>query len=255
MNETDAVTQLMQRLGLPELDRGLLRRALQHPSYVREQRSPTTQSNQRLEFLGDAVLDLVLAEHLWRTEPQLTEGALTKLKSRLVRADALARAGRGLGLGEYLLLGRGEAETGGRDKASLIADCLEAIIAVVYLSAGIDAAREFVLRHFREAIQAALAEGPADDPKTVLQELLQDRTKRAPEYVTVREEGPPHNPSFMAECRFGGLLLGRGRGGTKREAEKQAAAEALESGNTLRAAIEAATAGEAEDGVEQDQAP
>lgn len=247
MDDIDTVAQLMQHLGLPAVDAGLLRRALQHPSYVREQRFASRESNQRLEFLGDAVLDLVLAEHLWRTQPQLTEGALTKLKSKLVRADALARVARGLGLGDYLLLGRGENGTGGRQKASLIADCLEAIIAVVYLSAGVETAREFVLEHFGPAIEAAVAEGPADDPKTVLQELLQEHTKRAPEYVTIREEGPPHAPSFLAECRFAGLVLGRGRGRTKREAEKQAAAQAIESGNTLRAAIEAAAAAQEAD--------
>ena len=244
MAEPDTVAQLIRRLGVPQVDRRLLRRALQHPSYVREQREAGTESNQRLEFLGDAVLDLILADHLWSTQPHLTEGALTKLKSRLVRADSLARVGRALGLGEFLLLGRGEDETGGRQKASLVADCLEAVIAVVYVSQGLEAAREFVLHHFADSIEAVVAEGPADDPKTVLQELLQERAKRAPGYVTVREDGPPHDPSFIAECSFAGVLLGRGRGKTKREAEKQAAAAALDSPDLVQAAVETANHGE-----------
>jgi len=250
MTEPDTVAQLIRRLGAPQVDRQLLRRALQHPSYVREQREAGIESNQRLEFLGDAVLDLILADHLWSTQPHLTEGALTKLKSRLVRADSLAQVGRALGLGEFLLLGRGEEETGGRQKASLVADCLEAVIAVVYVSQGLEVAREFVLRHFAEAIEAVVAEGPADDPKTVLQELLQERAKRAPVYVTVGEEGPPHDPLFVAECHFAGMLLGRGRGKTKREAEKQAAAAALDRPDTLRAAV--ATANGAEEGAASD---
>jgi ribonuclease-3 len=237
MNEADRITQLVERLRLPDVDGRLLRRALQHPSYVRERGEAGTESNQRLEFLGDAVLDLVLADHLWRTQPRLTEGALTKLKSQLVRSDSLARVGRSLGVGECLLLGHGEDGTGGRTKASLIADCVEAIIAVVYLSGGLDAAREFVLEHFAEAIDSAVARGPADDPKTVLQELLQERTKQAPDYKIVSADGPPHDPSFVAECWFRGTLLGRGNGRTKRDAEKEAAAAALEDPDAMWAAV------------------
>lgn len=227
MSEPDAIEGLTRHLGLVGADLNLLRQALQHPSYVRELDDSARQSNQRLEFLGDAVLDLVLADHLFCHDPGLTEGALTKLKSSLVREDSLARIGRELGLGEFILLGRGEEDTGGRAKASLIADTLEAIIAVAYLSGGFEAAREFVLTHFAAGIRDALAHGPHEDPKTTLQELLQERAKRGPDYLTVPDEGPPHEPLFRSECRFRGLVIGVGRGRTKREAEKQAAADAL----------------------------
>jgi ribonuclease-3 len=227
MHESDAIEGLARHLGLLDVDLDLLRQALQHPSYVRESDDAAVKSNQRLEFLGDGVLDLVLADYLFRHDPTLTEGTLTKLKSSLVREDSLARIGRELGLGEFILLGRGEADTGGRAKGSLIADTLEAIIAVAYLSGGLEAAREFVLTHFAAGIHDALAHGPHEDPKTTLQELLQQRAKRGPDYLTVPDEGPPHEPLFRSECRFRGQVIGVGRGRTKREAEKQAAADAL----------------------------
>ena len=227
MTEPDDIEELARRLGLETVDCDLLREALQHPSYVRESEHQGLRSNQRLEFLGDAVLDLILADHFFGGNPDLSEGALTKLKSSLVREDTLAEVGRELGLGEFLLLGRGEEETGGREKGSLIADSLEAITAVAYLCGGFEEARRFVLTHFAAAIENALAHGPHEDPKTTLQELLQERTKRGPDYFTVPDEGPPHEPLFRAECLFRGQVIGVGRGRTKREAEKQAAADAL----------------------------
>jgi ribonuclease-3 len=227
MTEPDDIEELARRLGLETVDCDLLREALQHPSYVRESEHQGLRSNQRLEFLGDAVLDLILADHFFGGNPDLSEGALTKLKSSLVREDTLAEVGRELGLGEFLLLGRGEEETGGREKGSLIADSLEAITAVAYLCGGFEEARRFVLTHFAAAIKNALAHGPHEDPKTTLQELLQERTKRGPDYFTVPDEGPPHEPLFRAECLFRGQVIGVGRGRTKREAEKQAAADAL----------------------------
>jgi ribonuclease III len=227
MGEPVDLDLLSQRLGIGAVDQALLRQALQHPSYVRESDDPSIVSNQRLEFLGDAVLDLILADHLFRLNPGFTEGQLTKLKSTLVREGSLARIGRELGLGEFLLLGRGEEDTGGRDKGSLLGDTLEAVIAVVYLGRGFQGARDFVLAHFAAAIDEALVHGPHEDPKTLLQELLQERAKQGPEYATVTDEGPPHEPLFRSECHFRGQVIGVGHGKTKREAERQAASDAL----------------------------
>jgi len=237
MNDLTFVQQLCDGLGLQAADPHLIVCALQHPSYVREAGLPLTESNQRLEFLGDAVLDLVLAEHLFSHGAGLTEGELTKLKSTLARENALARVGRRLGLGEYLRLGRGEEETGGREKASLIADGVEALIAAVYLSNGMASARDFVLTHFEDEIDAALRTGPSTDPKTALQELIQERTKRPPQYHTVSVKGPAHDPSFASECRFRGVVIGRGSGRSKREAEKEAAQAALSDPEAIWAAI------------------
>jgi ribonuclease-3 len=234
---TQKVEELCSRLGLEHIDRDLLSRALRHASYARELGLPDGESNERLEFLGDAVLDLVLADHLFGQEPVLSEGELTRLKSTLVRQAALARVARRLGLGEFILLARGEEDSGGRAKPSILADTVEALIAAVYLSDGLDAARDFVFTQFAEEIGRALDHGPAIDPKTALQELLQERTKQLPEYATTPVAGPPHEPSFAAECRFRGTVIGRGVGRSKRDAESAAASEALTDPDALQAAL------------------
>jgi ribonuclease-3 len=239
-NEPDRIDELCVRLGLEGADRDQIARALRHTSHVREVGLPAEESNQRLEFLGDAVLDLVLADHLFSHEPLLTEGALTKLKSALAREDTLARVGRRLDLGESLVLGHGEAETGGREKPSILADSVEALIAAVYLSGGLDLARDFILTQFAKDIEVALHAGPSNDPKTALQELIQERTKQLPEYHTVPAGGPAHEPSFRSECRFRGVKIGQGSGRSKRAAEKAAARDALADPDSIWAAIEEA---------------
>jgi len=231
--ETQKVEELCLRLGLEHVDRDLLARALRHASYARELGLPDSDANERLEFLGDAVLDLILADHLFAQESVLSEGELTRLKSTLVRQAALARVARRLGLGEFILLARGEEDSGGRAKPSILADTVEALIAAVYLSGGLDAAQEFVFTQFAEEIGRALDHGPAIDPKTALQELLQERTKQLPEYVTTPAGGPPHEPSFVSECRFRGTTIGHGAGRSKRDAEAAAASDALANTDAL----------------------
>ena len=237
-NEADRIEGFCARLGLADADRDLISQALQHTSYVRETLLPDIESNERLEFLGDAVLDLVLADLLFRHDADLTEGELTQLKSTLAREGALARVGHRIGLGEYLLLGRGEEESGGREKASIVADGVEALIAAVYLSGGLEAARDFVLTQFAEEIHDALDAGPVIDPKTALQELIQEHTKRLPEYRTVALSGPAHEPSFESECRFRGVAIGRGVGRSKREAERAAARDALADRDAIVTSVE-----------------
>ena len=223
----DKWRRFCERHGLPPVEEPLLRQAFSHPSFVREQHLPTHDSNQRLEFLGDAVLDVIIAERLYQDFPEEPEGELTRRKAALVRKSTLAEIARGLDFGDMLLLGRGEEETGGRRKASLLADALEALIGAIYLAHGWEAASDFVLGNF-EALMARDLSGPTHDAKTQLQELIQSRTKRLPAYELIRISGPPHERRFEIRVCFHGQVLGQGQGAGKRAAEQAAAHEALE---------------------------
>jgi len=189
------------------------------------------QHNERLEFLGDAVLSLVMSEYLASTLPQSSEGALSKLKAQLVSESSLAQVARRLGLGEYLKLGRGEDRSKGREKDSLLADALEAVLAAVHLDGGFDASR-MVTRHiFAEELTHIVAqqEQPgASDYKTQFQEWCQKRHDTLPRYATVRETGPDHQKSFEVELSIQGEVVGVGSGRSKKEAEQQAAKQALQ---------------------------
>jgi len=204
----------------------LLERALTHKSYANENRVPY--HNERMEFLGDSVLSLIVSEYLMKTCPASTEGDLSRLRAAVVSEPALAGIARAIGLGSYILLGRGEEQTGGRDKDSLLADCLEALIASIYLDAGKDAAEAFVLRFFEEVIKKTCSARSTLDYKTELQELCQEQMKQLPEYRIVSETGPDHQKQFEVEVWVKGRLSGRGIGRSKKEAEQRAAKEALE---------------------------
>ncbi len=204
----------------------LLERALTHKSYANENRVPD--HNERLEFLGDSVLGLVVSEYLMNTCPDSTEGDLSRLRAAVVSEHALAVVARDIGLGSFLLLGKGEDQTGGRNKDSLLANCLEALIASVYLDAGIDAVKSFVLRFFGEIIRASCTARGSQDFKTELQELCQEQIKQLPEYHVVTETGPDHQKQFAVELILKGEVCGRGIGKSKKEAEQKAAKEALE---------------------------
>ncbi len=218
--------QLAEALDLPELAPDLLRQALSHPSYVREAGRSPHESNQRLEFLGDAILDAVVAQELYRRFPEMAEGWLTRAKAATVRTANLAKVARALDLGKYLLLGHGEEKSGGRSKTSVLADALEAVLGAIYLSAGWPAACRFVLTHLLDAINKV--EGRTlQDAKTSLQELCQASTQSTPEYVTVSSTGPPHAPVFEVEVRFDQRVIGQGKGRSKQEAEQAAADAAL----------------------------
>jgi ribonuclease-3 len=208
------------------LDPELLVLALTHRSYAYE--NGGLPPNERLEFLGDAVLGLVVTDHLYRRHPDLPEGQLAKLRASVVNMMALAGVARDLGdggLGAHLLLGRGEELTGGRDKASILADGLEAMIGAVYLAHGIDVARGLVHRLFDPLLEAAPLKGAGLDWKTSLQELTAAQGLGVPEY-RVDDEGPDHRKEFTATVYVGGRGLGSGGGKTKKEAEQKAAAAA-----------------------------
>ncbi len=225
---TDRVLILQERLGVEVLHPALGLAALTHKSYCNEHRSDLTVDNERLEFLGDAVVDLVVSHRLMEKFPEADEGELSKLRALIVNEDALARVARELRVGELLRMGRGEELTGGRDKSSVLADALEAVLAAVYLTQGLAGAMAVVDRHFADAL-AGVAEGRSgDDYKTRLQELMQSQGRAAPRYRVVAEEGPDHAKTFEIEVSVGGEPLGRATGRNKKEAEQAAARKTLE---------------------------
>ncbi|MEU9335296.1 ribonuclease III [Streptomyces sp. NPDC048290] len=226
------------RLGY-QLESALLVRALTHRSYAYENGGLPT--NERLEFLGDSVLGLVVTDTLYRTHPDLPEGQLAKLRAAVVNSRALAEVGRGLDLGAFIRLGRGEEGTGGRDKASILADTLEAVIGAVYLDQGLDSAAELVHRLFDPLIEKSSNLGAGLDWKTSLQELTATEGLGVPEYL-VTETGPDHEKTFTAAARVGGVSYGTGTGRSKKEAEQQAAESAWRS---IRAAADERAAAEA----------
>jgi ribonuclease-3 len=220
---TDGVNYgpLREALGNPVLEPELLERALTHRSYAYENGGLPT--NERLEFLGDSVLGVIVTETLYLTHPDLSEGRLAKLRAAVVNARALAEVGRDIGLGQYIKLGRGEDTTGGRKKASILSDTVEAVIGAVHLSGDFEASAPLVHRLFDPLIAAASELGAALDWKTSLQELCAERGLGVPEYV-IEDDGPDHMKTFTAQVKIGGKLYGNGKGRSKKEAE-QAAAE------------------------------
>jgi ribonuclease-3 len=220
------LAELQQRLGHSFRDEGLLRLALTHPSVAHEANTPTAH-NQRLEFLGDSVLGLVLSRELYENFPDADEGQLTKSRARLVNAAALAAHGRALNLGAHLILSRGEENTGGRERPSALVDAFEAVLGAVYLDGGYEAAREFVLREFAGDLAGLELPSGIENPKGELQELLQARSPAAPVYETVSAEGPDHNRNFICAVLHDGTELARGSGKSKKTAESDAALAAL----------------------------
>ena len=222
-----ALAELQVRLGHQFHDASLLQLALTHPSIAHEQYVPTPH-NQRLEFLGDAVLGLVLSSELYRRFPESDEGLLTKSRAKLVNARALAAHGRALGLGAHLVLSRGEENTGGRERGSSLTDAFESLLGAIYLDGGLEAAREFILREFNADFEELLAV-PAgiENPKGELQELLQAKSPVAPSYELISAVGPDHDRQFICAVYHGSVELARGAGKSKRAAESEAALAAL----------------------------
>jgi ribonuclease-3 len=218
-----ARTALLDALGVTFADDAGLRHALMHRSYVAEH--PAETSNERLEFLGDAVLGLVVTNYVYTGFPAHSEGELAKVRAGVVNAETLAEVAAEVGVGPALLLGRGEDASGGRDKASILADAMEAIFGAIYLDQGWDVARDCILRLLTDRIAEA-ATGPGGrDFKTRLQEAAAEKFQQMPRY-TVRHDGPDHARQFYAEVKLAGEVRGRGEGRSKKQAEQQAANEA-----------------------------
>ena len=216
---------LGQRFQAPDL----LEQALVHRSFLNEQGGAPAYSYERMEFLGDAVLGLVVAAELYRFYPELTEGELTKSRAALVRRETLAGVARRLGLGECVVLGKGEEATGGRDRDSTLAAVFEAVVGAVYLDRDYEEARQFVLRVMAEELSTSFQQvSPPEDPKSRLQEYLQALGHSSPRYRLVAAEGPDHNPIFTVEALAEEEILGVGQGHKKVDAERAAARDALD---------------------------
>ena len=239
LNDQQRVALLNVRLGLPEgsLDPQLALEALRHGSYAHERSlsagRPVLRSNERLEFLGDAILGFLIARRVYERFREASEGELTRLRAALVREESLAIVARGLGLGDLLLLGRGEQRSGGRENAARLADALEAVVAAVLLSCGLERTQEVVDRLLAPLFDQGLL---ARDPKTELQQLFQSR-RRTPQYKVLSVAGPDHARSFEVEVRLDGFPLGRGSGRSKKEAEQAAARAALEAPQAVERAL------------------
>lgn len=214
-------------LGLTFHDKTLLQRALTHRSYINESNSFALEDNERLEFLGDAVLDFLTAEYLYHRFPEMSEGQLTSLRAALVRTETLARFAAEIGLGQLIYLGRGEEENGGRKRLVILCDCYEALIGALYLDQGWDATKSFVLHTIQSAITHIL-EGETDkDAKSLLQELSQKCRRTTPTYRTVGERGPDHAKEFTVAAMIGRETYGLGVGYSKQTAAQAAAKAAL----------------------------
>jgi len=215
------------RLGYRFRDRSLLSRALVHSWYPNENPGTGVEPNERLEFLGDGFINFVIAHKLYLGTPDAPEGDLTARRSLLVRGETLALVSTGLGLGDLLVMGRGEVAGGGRDRGSNLADAFEAVVGAVLLDGGYAKARAFVLRCLKSEIADALRSEPPKDPKSQLQELLQANGGKAPRYDTVSAAGPEDAPWFTVTVSAGGSVLGEGAGRRKVDAERAAASSAL----------------------------
>lgn len=204
----------------------LLKNALTHSSYANEVRSGTS-SNERLEFLGDSVLSLIVSDYIYKEFPKLPEGELTRMRAALVCEKSLCGFSRELNLGEYLLLGKGEDHNGGRERDSILADAFEAVLAAIYLDGGMEAAR----RHVMNFVLRGLEGGKDDvfkDYKTALQEIIQRNPEEAVSYILTEENGPDHDKRFTVEVRLNSNVIGTGTGKNKKQAEQAAAKQALE---------------------------
>jgi ribonuclease-3 len=223
----DFVQEVEERIGVKFKKPETLHQAFVHRSYLNEKPSPGLESNERLEFFGDAVLSYVVAERLFRDCPECQEGDLTEWRGYLVRRDSLAQFARVKGLGDFLLLGRGEEGAGGRERAQNLASLFEAVVGAISIDRGLTAARRFIFDAIGDEMNLEGRPTPID-PKSRLQEVAQAKWQRAPSYRTVFEEGPEHRKVFTVEVQVHGNSLAQGTGHSKQEAEREAARNALD---------------------------
>ncbi|MFZ5943776.1 MAG: ribonuclease III [Bacillota bacterium] len=221
------LNKLVENIGLSLSKYDLLNAALTHPSYVFEKGTRVGSHNQRLEFLGDAVVGLIVGDYLYNRFPDKTEGELTKMRAAVVCESSLAKAAKRLGIGEYLLMGKGEKIGGGAQRPSNLADAWEALIGALYIELGLESIREFTLKYLKNEIDTVI-KGNYGDYKTQLQEFIQRQPDNLIEYQILSESGPDHEKHFVAGILQNGSLISQGSGRTKKEAEQNAAQKALE---------------------------
>ena len=224
MTVENRLKELEKKIGYTFREPALLKQALMHSSYTNEKHLPKYQCNERLEFLGDAVLELVSSEYLYLNSPHTPEGELTKTRASMVCEPSLALCARDIGLGDYLLLGKGEEATGGRHRDSVTSDAMEALIGAVYLDGGFTSAKEFIHRFVLTDLEDKKL---FYDSKTILQEMVQGMKAGSISYRLTGEEGPDHDKSFYVEVLIGDRAYGDGKGRTKKAAEQQAAYRAI----------------------------
>ncbi|GAA0612509.1 ribonuclease III [Virgibacillus siamensis] len=221
------ISVLQEKLGITFQDHDLLRQAFTHSSYVNEHREGKFSDNERLEFLGDAVLELGVSQYLYQTKQKMAEGELTKLRASIVCEPSLVNFARELNFGDHILLGKGEEQTGGRERPALLADVFEAFLGALYLDQGYDVAIQFLEKYVFPKISTG-AFSHAMDYKSQLQELVQQHRNHNIEYTITGENGPSHNKEFVAQVLIKGDVAGDGSGRTKKEAEQRAAKDALD---------------------------
>jgi ribonuclease III len=210
-------------LGYTFRDSETINQALTHTSYVNEEHPGITQDNERLEFLGDAIINFVVSDYIYHLQPELDEGKLAKLKAVVVSESVLARQAKSIKLGDFLKLGKGELRSGGASRSSILGDALEAVIGALYLDGGIAIARHFVLSLLQETMKAVLLDAYTKDYKSLLQELAQSECSTTPKYEVVRQSGPDHDKVFVVKVMINNLDYGMGKGKSKKEAEQKAA--------------------------------
>jgi len=221
------LNNLEKKLDYKFKNKTLLKEALTHPSFQKKSLKEKTSNNQRLEFLGDSVLELIVTEHLYRKLASFSEGKLTKIKSVMVSKDILAKWANHLSLGKYIILGKGEDLTGGRKKLSILADCFEALLGAIYLDSGIQKAKRIISSFIKGEIKLIIKRKHEEDYKTLLQEFSQKKMKCLPKYFLIKEKGPDHKKTFCIEVKLKEITYGTGTGDNKKEAEQNAAQDAL----------------------------
>jgi len=220
--------EFQQTIGIRFKNQALLDKALTHRSYINEHKISDSESNEKLEFLGDAVIGKVVCQHLFKEFPELDEGELSRLKSMIVSTSTLADAGRSLGLGRYLQLGKGETETGGMCRTSILADAFEALVGAIYLESGNAKTTEFIVDRLSAKIESFHEGRGQRDFKTDFQEFVQAKYHRRPVYRVISETGPGHDRTFEVQVIIDGKVCGQGSGHSKKQAEQEAARQAME---------------------------
>lgn len=221
--------KLFEEFGIDIIDEKTLQQAFIHRSYLNESKDKSLHSNERLEFLGDSVLSLIVSDYLYKTYTELPEGQLTNYRSSIVKTGSLAESSKNLGLGEYLLMARGETESGGKENPSLLADTYEALLGVIYLSNGFEKAQAFVRHTLLGRLAEIISAGSYRDFKSVFQEVIQEKYRVSPVYTVVATSGPDHAKEFEVEVLVQDKVYAHGKGRSKQEAEQAAAKSALDS--------------------------
>jgi len=224
----NCISQLEDKIKYNFKDEEVISTAITHSSYANERKAKKLSYNERIEFLGDSVLSLVISEYLYRMYPNLPEGELTVTRAKIVCENSLSKCAIDIGLGNFLLLGKGEELSGGRNKASILSDAFEALIGAIYIDGGFETARGFILKYMESIIKNCVEGKLFYDFKTQLQEIVQQNGEQHVLYNVIDESGPDHNKSFVTEVRINDVITGKGKGRSKKESEQNAAKDALD---------------------------